>query len=61
MAWTRTTYEHCPPDIIAAIDKYDADVKAGRIKFDGEFASNYPGKNATDEQIRQFLGDHIAD
>lgn len=46
----------------AAIARYDADVKAGRITFDSEgFASDYPGKAETDAQIAAFIGDHVVD
>lgn len=51
---------HLPPDIAAALRKYDADVASGKISFGSgsNFAQDYPGKKKTDAALGQFIRSH---
>lgn len=54
-------FKNLPKDIANAIDTYDNDVATGKIIFDGNFASDYPGHDASDKALGEFVKSKIAE
>ena len=55
-------FDYLPADIREAIAEYDAMVDSGEIHFDDSgYADEYPGMDATEKSLSEFLISHGAD
>jgi hypothetical protein len=62
MATNEERYSHLPPDVLAALDKYDSDVSTGAIQFDTEgYAVTFPDHVKPSDDLTSFMASKIPD
>lgn len=60
MAIPEGLHETTDPEVLAAIEKYGAEIADGEITFGPEgFANTYPGREDSEHALGRFVASHV--